>query len=310
MAGYTAYQLNIESSLPLPELLTSARNADVTIRLGELLPPERQDGGTTSCLLAAPQEAWLSWDEVGVFRVRHGTEVVIMPAPGVKPEVLRLFLLGPAMAFLLHQRGRLILHGSAVAVDGQAVVILGASGWGKSTLAAALHARGHDILADDLAVIDPSGRPQALVLPGFPQLKLWPEAATSLHIQPETLVELHPQMEKRGRRLLEGFKAEPLPLGMIYVLAEHEQAYVKIESLQPQMAFVDLIRHSFLARLLAETGAGQRHFEQCTCLVNSCPMRRISRRKDLADLPQLAAMVEADVIGKGFSHASHPDSRS
>src|SRR2546426_9378375 len=37
--------------------------------------------------------------------------------------------LGPVLAVLLHQRGRLVLHASGVALDGCAVAFLGGSGW-------------------------------------------------------------------------------------------------------------------------------------------------------------------------------------
>lgn len=59
-------------------------------------------------------------------------------------------------AVILHQllNGRVVLHGSAVVVDGAAVATIGPSGAGKSTTAAALVQRGAELLADDVVAID------------------------------------------------------------------------------------------------------------------------------------------------------------
>lgn len=50
-----------------------------------------------------------------------------------------------------------ILHASCVAQDGKAVLILGASGTGKSGLALQLMALGADLVADDRTILTPDG---------------------------------------------------------------------------------------------------------------------------------------------------------
>lgn len=50
---------------------------------------------------------------------------------------------------------RLYIHASAVALDGQGVLICGASGTGKSTLALQLMALGAELIADDGVHVDP-----------------------------------------------------------------------------------------------------------------------------------------------------------
>jgi hypothetical protein len=98
-------------------------------------------------------------------------------------------LLGPALPLLLFDRGVLCLLASAVAHADGAVVFLGDSGRGKSTLAARL---GLQHLADDIvpcATVD--GVPQAL--PRFPQLKLpWQDPKVPERSPLLALVELDP----------------------------------------------------------------------------------------------------------------------
>ena len=155
MGGYCAYGLRIESELSLPEMIPGvslgAGSADISIRLGEVRPlPTRLDASGTG-FRATAEEACHFLQKVGAFLVRHGREIVIDPAPGVEERLLRLSLLGPALALVLHQRGFLIVHASVVAQGDHAVAFLGKNGWGKSTIAAALHLKGYDLVTDDVA---------------------------------------------------------------------------------------------------------------------------------------------------------------
>ncbi len=293
--SYIAYGLGIHSTLPLPELVAADRVADVTIRLGRIDPSPSEQSGLGSCLRATAREVLFFWEEVGLFQVWDGREIVVDPAPGVEERILRLFILGPALGLLLHQRGLLILHASAVQVGGAAVAFLGGPGWGKSTTAAAMHTRGHAIVADDVLAIELADVNHPVVHPGFPQLKLWPEAAATLGDAPEALPRLHPRLEKRARRDARGFPQIALLLERIYVLAEG--THQEIEPLRPAEAFVELVRHSYVARLLKATGAASLHFDQCGVLANAVPVRRLQTPRSLALLPDLARIIERDLAG-------------
>ncbi len=267
----------------------------MTIRLGtvDCLPADPNRQG--SCLKATPEEVCLAWEGVGTFSMRSGREVVIAPAPSVEDRVLRLFILGPALATILHQRGLLVLHASAAAVRGRGVVFLGWHGWGKSTIAATLHARGHGVVADDVVAVSFDNTGQATILSGFPQLKLWPDVVASLGDLPADLPLLHPLIDKRARRASERFMQGPLPLAHIFVLAERDSPVPDVVRLRPQDAFVELVRHSYVARLLERTGAASVHFLQCTRLVNYVPIARLERGRSLPNLPRLARLVEEEV---------------
>ncbi len=288
MSSYVAYGLSIRSSLPLPELVAARAAADVTIRLGQVghLPSE-----TDRQFRTVAEEAYLFWEKVGAFLVRNGREINVDPAKPVEEPVLRLFILGPALAVLLYQRGLLVLHAGTVAVNGGAVAFLGGPGWGKSTLATALYLRGHGLMADDVTAVQVD-RPSPMVLPGFPQLKLWPEAAAALGIAAEDLVPLHPRLAKRGCHAPRGFPEAPLPLTRIYVLAEG--AHHEVEPLRPQEALVELVRHSYGIRVLHRVRPAS-HFRQCAALASTVPVYRIKAPRSLEALPRLATFVEEDL---------------
>lgn len=295
VCSYSAYGLQISSALPLPELPRSdAPGADVRIRFGDLHPPELSPGQPAAAFLPDRDEAYLAWDQVGTFLVRKGREVVIDPAPEAPEQLLRLPLLGTALAFLLYQRGTFVLHGSAVARGGQVIGFVGEKGQGKSTLAAALYRHGYELVADDLIALSFDDQGTPLVIPGFPQIKLWPDAArASLGEDPDRLPLLAEGFDKRARPVRERFVRRPLPLRRIYVLAAGPA--VRARALPPQEAFAHLLAHTYVARYgpAVFTGAvAADHLHRVGRLLRSAGVYALERPRDLALLEAAAQALE------------------
>ena len=59
------------------------------------------------------------------------------------------------LARLVLVQGRFLLHGAAVQRDDGALLVVGPSGSGKSSLAFAAHVAGWDVCADDMVIVDP-----------------------------------------------------------------------------------------------------------------------------------------------------------
>src|SRR5215210_1387343 len=288
--SYLAYGLSIKATMPLPELVEGEGKTEVSIRFGSVVSPTpfestEKDWGHFSL---APEEDYLFWREVGSFLVRGGREIVVDPSPGLDETVLRLFVLGPVLAVLLYQRGRLLLHASAVAVDDAAVLFLGSAGCGKSTMAATLHARGHGLVTDDVAVLQVE-ESLPMLFPAFPQLKLWPEALVSLGDDPEKLPRCNPRLEKRARSAGHRFPSVSLPVKRIYVLDEANT--LEILPLQPQEALAELLRHTYGAMGVGSTS----HFFKCASIVDQVTICRLRRQKSLSQLANLAQVIEEDL---------------
>jgi hypothetical protein len=291
MYTYFAYGLGVHSTLPLPEFIPAEVECDVFIHLGseELVPEDTR--GKPSYFSISTEEIIIAGEDVGTFLVRGGKEVCIIPSPGVEESRLRLSLVGVVMAFLLYQRGILVLHAASNSIEGGSVAFLGESGFGKSTLAAALYKRGYNLFTDDVLPVD-TDCDVAMVTPGFPQFKLHPEAAAALDYDPKSLHELHSSQEKLGCRLETGFESDLLPLRCIYVLARGER--LMIEHLQPGQAVMQLVRHSYPTR--ANHCGGAAHLKQCVKIANQVPMYRLVRPKALSLLPETALLVEQHVF--------------
>lgn len=185
---YKVYGLVVESEIELPELLPiCAGQSEVTVRYGQV-PDQLQDMiGDWSWCAASPSEFLLKIDSVARYHIANGNEIVVERRMGadksVPPADIRLWLLGSAFGALLHQRGLLPLHVSAVKTPTGVWAFTGESGEGKSTLAGFLHRR-HDwgLVSDDVSVVEQTDA-GAVIHPGPRKLKLWADALSHLDFQ-------------------------------------------------------------------------------------------------------------------------------
>lgn len=297
MYRYVAYGLGIHSLIPLPELIRSDATVDVVVRPGKVDWSRLEPVDEQHAFWATQMEACYFSQHAGVFHVRGGHEIIVDLVPGADARVFRLSLLGPVMSLILLQRGRFVLHASAIAIAESAIAFVGPNGSGKSTLAAALHARGHKLLADDVTAISiGSGCP--VVVPSFPQFKLWPDSAVALGNVPEAMPLLHPDLEKRVCCVTEGFADSSLPLRCLYVIAGGPAP--EIQALSPQRALRELLQHwygcRFGRRLLDVVGIGP-HFQTCARLANKINIKGLHRSSSLDSISDLAKLVEDDVAG-------------
>jgi hypothetical protein len=294
--SYVAYGARIGSFMPLPPLVAAENTAepDVIVRRGSIPATPFETSGSEFQCLVVDDEIWIHCGGVGTFRIRGGREIDVDPAPQAQEFTLRSYIVKAALAAILRQQDKLILHASAVAIDGRAAAFIGSSGMGKSTTTAALHARGHPVLADDLVAVDVQHRHGPHVLPGAPHLALLPESARAIGDDPDRLPRIAPRSPKHARDAGRGFAHLPVKLGRIYVLADGERNAVA--PIARDDALGALVVHTFGRRVFQPTpNAG--HFLQCATLVRSVTITRLERVRDLDQLAQLVTLVEDDIAG-------------
>ena len=266
-------------------------DADVVVRSGKVggLKLKKLDG--TRSFWATSGQACYQLEGVGRFLVSGGKDVLVDRHPNADERTLRLCLLGPVAALILHQRGYLVLHASAVAVNGSGIAFVGGQGWGKSTLAAAFNGRGHGTLADDVTAIQMQSD-QPMVIPAFPHVKLWPDSLMALGELPERLPVVHPDFTKRSMRVNGASTPLPMPLKRIYVLASGPRP--EIQTVSPSEALLELIGHSYSARFggtLLESSDGGMHLRQCARIVRNTIVYRFRRPPILSMLDDHVSML-------------------
>ncbi|MEH2349206.1 MAG: serine/threonine protein kinase [Nostoc sp.] len=210
-------------------------------------------------------------------------------------------LLGCVLGHLLRLRGVTCLHASVVAVDDSAIAILGQSGAGKSTTAAALASRGFSVLADDIAALIPDEK-RFWVQPGYPRLRLWPNSVKAIHGSIEDLSLVSVNLDKRfldlqGKHKEQWqFQPQALPLMAVYILGERDRNLTapKINSLSLPEAMKHLMFNSYGRAFLTSQQCRQ-EFEELGQLAKTVPVRELLRPDNLGNLGQIYDVIVEDL---------------
>jgi len=292
--AYAAHGLSIRSELALPGLRLAPPEPSKPLLSIRVEPRHGAPSTSGFDVDIRPDVVEFDHFEFGRVTVRGGREIVVRPHERADDAALELFVAGPALAVALHQRGRLVLHATAVAIGDRALAILGEKGAGKSTLAAALTRRGHRLLSDDVVVIEErDGRPVALA--GTATLKIQPEAAQALGVDPSRLAPLHPNAEKRSWPGAADDRAPPPATPLAALLVAAPGPGPTIAALDGPATFLEVVRHTYGARYdyMQRSGGSARHFAQVAALVLAVRAFRLVRGDDLARLAETAGRVEA-----------------
>lgn len=297
MPAYRAYGLGIRSALQLPELslLDDAAAIDLDVAFGEVDGP-LPEPGVARIVRIDRDHAYLAWSGIGRFLVTRQGQVTI-DALTDQSLLLRFALLGPVMAAYLQLNGIPLLHGSAVAIDGRAILCIGRKTAGKSTMAAALVAAGCTLLNDDVLPLR-LGEVMTLT-PGFPALKLSPPVRAFL--LPDSLI-LGDDSAAPADKLvvaLPGGPAGDVAIGLVVVLDPERVLGVTI--LPPPEALGALLQEGYCLKFgdhALAAGQGPLLFDACARIASQCRVVRVGRSHDLADLPLIADRLRALTLGE------------
>jgi hypothetical protein len=181
----TAFGLDLYSPLPLGVLEgASAWPTGRWLELGfdaggprsgdwpadaERLGVQRDEHGEVRFSVASHPRAGyrLAGERYGEHRLSRDGLRLRCARHGVPELEWQRFLIAQVLPFAAAVRGLEVLHAGAVVVNARAVVLLGPSGAGKTTLALALAELGAGFLADDVVAIEADGG-RLLAHPGSP----------------------------------------------------------------------------------------------------------------------------------------------
>lgn len=320
---YTAYGLRLRASAPIPGLLASADSdgADLQIELGSMprwlseIPNTAESWYTSADLNEDGESTLTGWKLAGgaYYRLvysdgteflitRSGTQIWAVWPRTATVEDTAAYLLGPVMGFVLRLRGKICLHASSVAIEDRAIALLGVSGAGKSTTAAAFAQMGYRILSDDIVTLSDHENGFS-VEPAYPRLRLWPESVSAIYGSSDALPLWTPTWNKRFLSLAEEgrFQVEALPLGAIYILSERREDHRAplIEPVSAKAALMDLVANTYATNLL-DKNMRAREFETLTRLVGNVFLRRVIPHADATRLTRLCDLIQSDFQSLDF----------
>lgn len=273
--------LDSERELPGAPLAPTGRPVDGTLRFHRHLPREVPEAPGFRRGRLPDGRVILAWADHLAFLVGAGGIETFCPDPARDRYALDV-LTGLALAWFLRLRGVLVLHGSAVGLEGGAVGFVGPAGAGKSTSASALVGAGAELLADDLLVLAAEGEGFS-VLPGAGHGRLRPDAADR-HAE---ATEPHAWPRKRYWRPDPPDPA-PRPLRRLYLLEVGERAGPVL--LRPQEALPLLVAGLKPQELPVDRAL----FRQLGRLVSAVPAYRMVRgsRWEEADARRLEGLMD------------------
>jgi len=229
---------------------------------------------------------WTS--DAGWFLVDPSDSTIAIPESGdsLRRET-RLWT--TPMMMLMVSRGDLALHASAVEVDGEAVLFGGPSHFGKTTLAAAFHAAGFRVLAEDVACVRVGSEME--VIPGPALLRVRHDVAD--HFLTSGVVEVGEDHDRKFLALSEETRgtSDPLPLKGI-VLLKKAPSGVRLQRRADTDAFRDLWT---LAFRLPGNEEIARVFNGIADVADKVPVWDLVRPLDLESLPPIVHRVVEEV---------------
>ncbi|GAA0584565.1 hypothetical protein [Rhizomicrobium electricum] len=191
--------------------------ADVRVVYGDV-PRYLPDAIVRGVLYEASRSEALL-DVPGIARLHIRRDVLtVQPLGHDIAAVLGPYLRSTPLMVLMLLRGGFGTSAAALAGPDGAIVVMGRTVSGKSTLAAALMKRGWRLMADDAAplVVDPDGT--VSVYPVWPEMILWQEAVDILFGRaPAWLGDAAGEIPRRTIAR-ERYCREPMPLKRLYML--------------------------------------------------------------------------------------------
>ena len=310
---YYLYGISLYSQIPLPfPVAGRGELAHIAVRIAPAsyfqeairdVSLEQSDGFWHQFARLADGSSYARWQGVGEFLVsRDGLQILCRQSEiaGTESftESFQVYMLGQALSFALVKRGFEPIHATTVVVNGEAVVFLGDSGFGKSTLAATFISAGYPVLTDDLLILQPAGN-RVMAYPGPARIKLFPQIARRFLGDLADGIRMNPDTEKlilplHGKQIC----SLPVPVRVVYALAPPLEVFPKqsihFETLSIREGFLELVKNTFNYRII-DAGRLKRQLEQTSNVVTLLPVRRLSIPRDLDQLLSSRDAIVADL---------------
>lgn len=298
---YTAFGLNISSEYLLPELpqtYCKESEIDVTIECGELSEYWESLGPQEDYYTVNNGDVAFKMPGTAIFLVKQGNNIIISPIDGSDERMIRVYLLGSCMGALLLQRKILPLHGSAVVINGNAFAFIGHSGAGKSTLAAAMLNIGLPLLTDDVIPVTLNEQNIPIIIPAYPQQKLWKKSIDALGLDALSYSPLYQEVDKYAVPVTSQFSPEAVPLAGIFEIIVSRNDITEIRPVLGLHRFPVLFNHTYRNYLVPLLNLEDWHFKMSAQIISKVSFMKITRSNSVFTADDLTAQI-INLIQKG-----------
>lgn len=290
---YNIYGINICSELGISDEIGNTHlkvgnSPDVIIRFGKVNFP--QDKLIKKNFIVTEDSIYIFEKNIGKVKIYDGKEIIIEPSKNVNNTIFLPHNLGMPLALLLHQRGLLVLHGSAIVSNKSIIGILGQSGEGKSTTTYGLYKSGFDFFSDEFIVIDLTNPEEPIASPGFPMLKLSKDLINHFENDSNTILTPIPDSDKYIYKIDLRYNKNSLPLKQIYILKNGKKTNISELSLQD--ALMSLIENNYCIAFKDSYDA--KIFPMCVNLLKNIKINNLEIVHSYDKLPEISKIIETN----------------
>lgn len=297
--NYIAFGLKIKSNIKFQELFENMISNDHDTDAADVMivkTNSHEQPLLTKNWLFEEKRVLFKIENIAIFAIEEGNKITVYPLDDYNERIVKLYILGTCVGVLLFQRNILPLHGSAIAIDGKAYLFIGEQGAGKSTLAATFIKNGYQLISDDVIPISINDELVPMVLPAYPQQKLWDDALSNIGKNPADFQSIYGREKKYCVPVVDKFCYDPMPLGGIFELRKTDKEQLTIDSINGLQCLNILSMHTYRNQLLNKMGLINWHFRCITQLVNNISVSQIKRPEGIFT----AELIKSEVISTIF----------
>ncbi|MEG2656721.1 MAG: hypothetical protein RSA29_13570 [Clostridium sp.] len=301
---YGVYGLNIESEIYIPQFINNEFNDEVdiiTIKYGIVPTEVKKNIDSGRHMKVTSKEVWLDVENIAIFYITNGAEIIVEPCRNADINDINIYLMCSCLGFIMLQRGKIALHGGAVVINNNGVIIAGDRGAGKSTLTTALRNKGYKFITDDVSAIHINKAPY--IEYGFPYQKLCEDSMLSFNCE-----KLKEMAFKSGDKIkymvpvYEQFLMEQTPLTNIFEIIVGDVKEVMIEEFYGEKKLQKISNNVYRGEYIRDMGnISTKYFKQCIEIAKNSRYFQITRPKQGFTVNEQIELIEKEILKENIA---------
>lgn len=223
-----------------------------------------------------------------IVDIFSGTRTIAYQSTSLPQSTVDQILNDLVLPRLLAHAGAFIVHAGAVQFNDRAILLMGPSGRGKSTLSASFDRAGSPLLGDDAMIVSSlGGAPR--VRPVYPSLRLFPDSIAAMMLQSASADSMSPATTKRRFEVANalGTDRSPISVAALFSIAPSApDGEILLRHLSTAEACMALIESSFALDPTDLTHA-RRRMDDASALARQVPAFELHYPRNYDRLPEV-----------------------
>ena len=247
---------------------------------------------TLTIEVAYPGYFALTFADLARFDISSQDKVIrVFPfSRDVTEETIRHLLNDQVLPRIFASEGALVLHAGSVLTPEGAVILVGPSGRGKSTLTASLHVQGYPLLGDDAILVSATAAGMECVAT-YRSLRLFSDSIASVFPYPVQISAGAHYTSKLNVSNLgsDNHLGSPVAVRAIFILGEPVERDIVVRRMEPSEACMGLMEQSFSLDP-SDVRRAQTRLDNASKVATQVPVFRIDYPRDFS---RIASVHEA-----------------